>query len=352
MAHPHPIDIPVEIEVADVATQLLSYDQIQIHRSTNGEGGTFVEKTTTSTRPRLEAHVVHYRWVDGEGSPDYWYKYRFFNSTTEAEGPFSQALPGMEDPALQVLSIQALKDIYLFGVDLTDDQGKPYPEKLFVHYIASAVAAIENELDIRIVPREVPEERHDWNYGDLADAFYNLNLNLVPVVSVDSVQLVLPGSDPIDIDSSWLHLNRKTGSLDLLPSPVIGMRATPWAVMHRPRLVPGTWRINYVAGFGKPNDNVVSYRDPEVEKVPGDLLDAIGMLASMGPFNIAGDLIAGAGIASKSVSLDGLSQSISTTSSATNAGYGSRIIQYSKQLKEAFPRLRQKYSRGLRLTVV
>jgi hypothetical protein len=76
----------------------------------------------------------------------------------------------------------------------------------------------------------------------------------------------------------------------------------------------------------------------------------VGMIASMGPFNIAGDMIAGAGIASQSIGIDGLSQSVSTTSSATNAGYGARIIQYQKDVKDQIKHL-QNYYKGPRLTV-
>jgi hypothetical protein len=74
------------------------------------------------------------------------------------------------------------------------------------------------------------------------------------------------------------------------------------------------------------------------------------MFASLGPFHVFGDLIGGAGIANVSLSMDGLSQTIGTTSSATNAGYGARIINYLKQLKEQIPLLRR-YYKGLRMVV-
>lgn len=73
------------------------------------------------------------------------------------------------------------------------------------------------------------------------------------------------------------------------------------------------------------------------------LLKAIGLLAALAPLDIAGDLIAGAGIGSFSVGVDGLSQSIATTASATSAGYGARIISYQTQLKALLPVLRAKY---------
>ena len=68
-------------------------------------------------------------------------------------------------------------------------------------------------------------------------------------------------------------------------------------------------------------------------------------------FNIAGDLILGAGIARQSLSIDGLAQQIDSTSSATNSGYGARIINYNKEIKETLERLQGTYKR-INFTVV
>ena len=63
-----------------------------------------------------------------------------------------------------------------------------------------------------------------------------------------------------------------------------------------------------------------------------------------GPLNIAGDLVLGiAGVSGQSLSIDGLSQSISTTASATSAGYSARLIQYQKEIKETVGRLKLVY---------
>jgi hypothetical protein len=99
------------------------------------------------------------------------------------------------------------------------------------------------------------------------------------------------------------------------------------------------WKVVYKAGF-LPG------------KCPLNIKELIGMKAAMGPLNIAGDLIAGAGIASKSIGIDGLSQSISTTSSATNAGYGARILQYNKEIKERLQRLKDYYGINLSMAVM
>jgi len=83
--------------------------------------------------------------------------------------------------------------------------------------------------------------------------------------------------------------------------------------------------------------------DPSVIDCPRDVLGLMGMYASRYLLNIAGDLIAGAGIANKSISFNGVSQSIGTTSSPENSGFSARIKQYESQIKQILPMLRRKY---------
>ena len=80
-----------------------------------------------------------------------------------------------------------------------------------------------------------------------------------------------------------------------------------------------------------------------MQSVPRDILDAVGKMATISAANVLGDVVLGAGIASSSLSIDSLSQSISTTQSATSSGMGARIIQYLKELDKELPALRDKY---------
>jgi hypothetical protein len=49
------------------------------------------------------------------------------------------------------------------------------------------------------------------------------------------------------------------------------------------------------------------------------------------------------GLASWSVSADGISMSKNSTASATNSGFGARIIQYRKYIREQVPNIRRRY---------
>ena len=75
------------------------------------------------------------------------------------------------------------------------------------------------------------------------------------------------------------------------------------------------------------------------------IVRAAQLLSAMLPLNIAGDLLLGAGIASQSISIDGLSQAVASTASATSAGYGARLINFNTELKSVMKSLRAKYSK-------
>jgi|GEM_PF-4030292 len=85
---------------------------------------------------------------------------------------------------------------------------------------------------------------------------------------------------------------------------------------------------------------IISYK---LHTVPPLITKAILYTASMLPLDIAGDLLLGAGIAQQNISIDGLSQSIASTASATSSGYGAKIISYKDQLKTTMSTLKKKY---------
>ena len=80
------------------------------------------------------------------------------------------------------------------------------------------------------------------------------------------------------------------------------------------------------------------------EDVPDELRNIAKKLAAVTLMNIYGDGKTSA-IASRSVNLNSVSESISTTLSATSAAFGARIMQYQKEIKEWFAQNRAIYSR-------
>ena len=342
----------------DVNAALLTFDCIQVFRSVNGPAGSYSEVTEPGTRPRLEQDKTTYEFIDKQGAAGYYYKFRYFNSVSSVSDAFSDPERGTPEPALQVISVQELKDVYLFGVDMTNDRGVEPSNTMFVWYIKAAVDWIEKRLDIPILPKQYVLERHDYYKYDY-NKYIWLKLNHAPVIGINLVELVLPGDQIVKVfEKDWLHIQRADGQLQMVPGTgtagtILLGASGAWIplIYGANKFIPDAFRCTYEAGFGRPRDpNAVSPPDPELDAFPPDIRHIVGMTAAIGALNLAGDLLGGSGIASSSLGIDGLSQSISTTKSASSAAYGARIKQYQDSLKEMLPAL-QRYYKGPRLTV-
>jgi len=337
--------ITIKIVVSGIDSVMAVFDRIKVYRSITGITGSYVEITDPSTRIALDANTLIYEYVDQAGDPDYYYKSSYYNSTTTQESSLSDAQRGEGDSALDIISVDELKTNYLFGLDLTDDSGTEYPDSLYEFFIKSAVSWLEHRLDIPIAARTIEEEKHDYFAEDYRQYIW-MKLKEAPVISVSEVRMVLPGEQVVQtFESSWIHVQKESGQLQLLPgtgsagSILLGAGGAYISMIYRNnRFIPDAFRVDYTAGFAP-------------GEVPPLITDVVGKKASFGPLNIAGDLLGGAGIASQSISVDALSQSFNTTSSATNAGYGARLLQYTKEIKEVLPML-EKYYKGIRLAVI
>lgn len=334
--------ITLKVVVSSLDNVLATFNRIKVHRSMTGSVGPYTEVTTPTTRIPLETGKILYEYTDQAGETDYYYRVSYFHSTTLLESSLSDPQQGEGDSALDIMSIDELKSTYLFGVDLTKDDGEPFPDSMFEFYIKAAVSWIEHKLDLPIRPVSC-EESHDYDPQAYMSWVF-LKLNKFPIISVENLEFITPSGDTATvIDSSWIRVQKEMGHLNVLPNgsagiTFIGASGSLYPRFGGSRFIPDFFRVKYTAGF-------------ESGKVPDDIRHLIGMVSSYGPLNIAGDLIAGAGIASQSLGIDGLSQSVSTTSSATNSGYGSRILSYTREAKDMIPTLR-KYYKGIGLTIV
>ena len=243
-----------------------------------------------------------------------------------------------------LMSPSELQSMYLFGTAIRDGLGRPYSTNDVRRYIISAQQQIEKLLSIKIIPQSVQEDRsyyvedyQNWSY--LKTTF--------PVAAALKLSGVIGEQPQVEYPSEWLSWKRSSEerysrNINILPgqggitntSSVIFSGIYPQLSMLGRTLIPNYWQVYYITGY---------------QNIPYDLLNIIGKLASINLFHIAGDLILGAGIASYSLGIDGLSQSISSTSSATNAGYGARVTGYLEDLKQDLPRVQQIY-KGLAFT--
>ena len=336
--------ITLKIVVPSLSTVIEIFDQIKVYRSITGATGTYTELTGVGTRIALESDTSVYEYLDTNGDPDYYYKTSYYNSTSALESSLSDAYQGEGDAALSIISVEELKTNYLFGLDLTDDSGTEYPDSLYEWYIKAAVSWVEHRLDLPLRPKVIEQERHDYVPDDYRN-FMWLRLKEYPVIAVDEITMVLPADQIVQtFDNDWINFRKDSGIVHIVPGTgsagtILFGYGGAWLPYVRAshRFIPDAFRVDYTAGF-------------ESGQVPFDLKDVVGKTASFGPLHIAGDLLGGAGIASQSLSIDGLSQTFNTTSSATNSGYGARVLNYQREIKEQIPTLRR-YYKGIGLTV-
>ncbi|MCZ6868107.1 MAG: hypothetical protein O7G84_01225 [Gammaproteobacteria bacterium] len=320
------------------------YERLVVERSTDG-GITFAEITVPSERPVLKADQPVMEFFDRRGNLTFFYRFRYIGKIagqTALTDP-SVAIEGAGLALLGILTVEQLKARYFFGVDITDNDGKPLADAVFQHYILSAIKWFETELDIAILPTAF-SEFHDYYRNDY-EAFNIIQLDNYPIICIDEFRVQYPsGQSVIVFPNEWLRIDPAGGTVQIVPTAgtlsevLIGQGGSFLPTIYNGLdYLPQLFNLVTVAGF-------------ESGKVPRNIIDLIGMAASFGPFNLFGDLIAGAGIANVSLSMDGLSQTIGTTSSATNSGYGARLIQYGKQIKDQIPVLKR-YYHGLRMIV-
>jgi len=245
-----------------------------------------------------------------------------------------------------VISVAQLKERYFMGIPIVSPDGTLMSDEDISFYIKAAQTEIETMLDIKL-GRQIITETKDF----LQDHYRNWSYikATYPVKCIHQIDGFVGTTRQVKYPESWFSIHRTNDdivhrTINIVPTnqgsitdqSVVYSGIYPQLGYYGSRQIPNYWTITYTTGF---------------EKVPGDILKAVGMMSAMPIFDLLGDLIIGAGIASQSLGLDGLSQSVSTTSSAENSGYSSRIKSYQGQMKIMLPNLEKRY-RGLIFSAV
>lgn len=233
-----------------------------------------------------------------------------------------------------VMSPTEMLEAYFYGIDICDS----LPDETLKFYLDSAQQEVEKSLDLKIIPQIISESQDFWRNDWRAWGFVRMTY---PVKKVNKLKGFINDVQQIDYPQEWVSERiTNDGYLffrNIYLIPTNGVATTNAAIFSgiTPHLgffghshIPHYWRAQYCTGF---------------DSVPKDLLNFIGRLAAINVFHVLGDIILGAGIANQSISIDGLSQSIGTTSSAENSGYSGRIRGYITDMKRQWPLLKANY---------
>lgn len=244
------------------------------------------------------------------------------------------------------ISANELRDIYLFGINFTDEFGNPYSDQNLEYHILNAQESLEDLLNIKFKPQVIQET---LNYDMRRYGQWCYLRTSYPVRKGFSLKGYVGTTSQINYPASWLTSRRTNDpigwerQLNLVPSGQDSVSFSEQAIFSTSYMgafygstdIPEYFEVTYTTGF---------------DVLPRDILDTVGKIASIGALNVMGDIGSlGSGIASKSISIDGLSQSQSSTASATSAANTARILQYKKELDSELKDLKGKY-RGIGFT--
>lgn len=238
-----------------------------------------------------------------------------------------------------IISLEDFKGKYLYGLPLEKD-GRPIPDTLLEHYLEVAVEQIEGLLNLKL-RKQIIEEDKDFRYDDWVNWSYVKAS--YPVVCPISLDGFLGTTKQAKYPRHWLS-SRNTNDGKLYSRILYMIPTYPSAMGNQNSIVvsgiipslnwfasyrgnghiPCYWKLRYVTGW---------------DKIPTEIVDAVCKIATLQILPILSDMLMGNstagiqgsgvgwGISSKSISIDGLSQSLSST--APQGGvFGARSKQY------------------------
>lgn len=232
----------------------------------------------------------------------------------------------------ETISVQDIREKFLFGVQL-QSRGGDMPDSTFDFYIQFAQEQIEKYLNVKLNLQIISENKDfflsDWANWSQVRASY-------PITTPITLNGFIGTVKQVEYPRQWLSV-RKTSD-DVLYSRLIHVVPNSYSTYHQSAAVysgffpnmgwfgggkqtPNYWTLEYVTGF---------------KKIPADIATAIGMLAAINILAVANETLAAAmgalGTSSRSISLDGLSQSTSMYINGQTGIFGARIKQYTDTL--------------------
>lgn len=241
-----------------------------------------------------------------------------------------------------VISPSELIDMYLTGIPLCYPDGGSISMDTIKQKIKANQKQIENILSIKMAKQKITETsdfiREDFFRWGYVKAVF-------PIHEPISLNGYINNVHQVSYPKEWLSVMRTNDStkfrnLHLIPNTAGGAvmtqnafvfsGITPHMGFFGTDFIPNYWRMEYCTGW---------------DKVPMDLIDAVGKASAIQILAIAGDLIFGAGIGNQSISIDGISQTYSTTKGQAGA-FSGRIKQYAEEFNSNWENLKAEY-RGL-----
>lgn len=223
---------------------------------------------------------------------------------------------------LENLTVDYFKKKYLVGLEINGVDTGFYQE-----YLDDAVEFVAHETGIAICDEVVNDEPHDYDARDWMQYSY-LKLNRNPIKFVQKVCAIYPTGNYLwTFPSEWLRVDRNGAQIQIVPSggslsqALLGQGGTYLPIIYRNlQYLPQLFHAWYTAGW-------------QDGKVPRELIQAVCKKAAIDVLGVIGDIMYGPGVVSRSLSVDGLSQSTSFVNNGQGVAlFQGRVAQYSRDL--------------------
>jgi hypothetical protein len=241
----------------------------------------------------------------------------------------------------EILTPDDLRYTYLWGVDFRASNGASYTDAQIKYFIDAALEETERVLNITLRKTRIvtePELRGliEGKDYDVAESYQTFKRERIqrqgmiktrkrPVIKITRLDL-MNRNNVIASFLSSVALDKTKGLIRLmnrLPRMSDSGRAIEAAIHpYGPDSLNRNffYSIDYIAGF------------ETADKVPMDLRELVGKKAAVSLMNNIGRGLM-AGFSSSSLSMDGVSESFSSTQCATSAFYGADIKEYKDDIK-------------------
>jgi hypothetical protein len=222
--------------------------------------------------------------------------------------------------------------------------------KSFEAMIQAGQAELERQTQVFFEPTKVEDEKHEYYLQDFRQTFWQQQLFEYPVISVDAARIMYNDQVICDLKLEWLVVDKKMGTVELLPKAIgeggfifsmllQGLSGFATIMYTGYDRLPCFFHVDYTAGLD-------FAKLPDRDKA--DIRMAIGRQAAI---NVLPKLDDRMGISAESCSQDGVSESVSYTSSAMYGQYSAQIEQYKKDNAEWIIYFRRKYLKNVAMAI-
>lgn len=260
------------------------------------------------------------------------------------------------------ITVDAVKE-QLFGVNVIDPvTGKALPDSYYRKSLKVAVGWVEKRFDIKILPRFVTEEK-DFNLNE-ANSYLYQRLLQRPILQVEDFTVNMNGQGFINFPSRWWKVESLGGTLNIVPGygmqfasyqtagnafdlqmgQTLALNILPYG--QSGSYSPQAFHVNYIAGMLPQAREGVE----EAWEMPEELLWIIMKLAAMDILQIFQKIILSPGISNQSLSVDGITEVIQTTASATKSALAADIDVLKDDIDRLASGLDGKF--GMRITML